>query len=106
MRQSTANRASDEPSARQAFYQRVLYWLAAQAGDIEKNRPWYRRYGAALAAILIATTMRHLLDPLLGDRAPYGMYLIAVAFVAWNAGFGPALVTVLGGTLMGRYFFD
>jgi signal transduction histidine kinase/CheY-like chemotaxis protein len=106
MRQSKVNRAADESSVRPAFYQRLLYWLAAQAGDIEKNRPWYRRYGSALAAIAIATTVRHLLDPVLGDRAPYGMYLIAVAFVAWNAGFGPALLTVLGGTLMGRYFFD
>jgi signal transduction histidine kinase/CheY-like chemotaxis protein len=106
MRQSEISSGNDETDSRPAIYQRFLHWLAAQAGDIETNRPWYLRYGSALAALAIATTARHLLDPILGDRAPYGMYLLAVVFVAWNAGFGPALLTVFGGTLLGRYFFD
>jgi signal transduction histidine kinase len=50
--------------------------------------------------------VRQLLDPALGDRAPYGIYLLAVIFVAWQAGLGPGMVTVAGGTLLGRYFFD
>jgi len=106
MHQSTSSGGPNEFEARPAFYQRSLLWLASYAGDIERNRPWYVRYGAALAALAIATTVRHLLDPVLGDRAPYGMYLIAVVFVAWNAGFGPAFLTVFGGILLGRYLFD
>jgi signal transduction histidine kinase/CheY-like chemotaxis protein len=34
------------------------------------------------------------------------MYLLAVLFVVWRAGLGPALFTLFGGILLGRYFFD
>jgi signal transduction histidine kinase len=106
MRQHAGTDVVGESIVPRRFYQRFLYWLASQAGDIETNRPWYVRYGAAVTALAIASTVRHLLDPILEDRAPYGMYLIAVAFVAWKSGFGPALATVFGGVLLGRYFFD
>ncbi len=106
MQQSTGSGDLADTNQQPVFFRRFFLWLASHAGDIETNRPWYVRYGAAVAALAIATTLRHLLDPMLGDRAPYGMYLIAVVFVAWNAGFGPALLTVIGGVLLGRYFFD
>src|SRR5205085_11289770 len=85
---------------------RFLLWLAAHAGEMGAESRWYVRYGAAFVALVVATAIRHLLDPVLGDRAPYGMYLIAVIVVAWHAGFGPALLTVIGGTFLGRHFFD
>jgi signal transduction histidine kinase/CheY-like chemotaxis protein len=63
-------------------------------------------YATALAALVVATAVRQLLDPILENRAPYGIYLIAVLFVAWRAGFGPALLTICGSALLGRYLFD
>jgi signal transduction histidine kinase/CheY-like chemotaxis protein len=92
--------------SRSALPQRFLLWLANHAGEMGMGSPWYWRYGTAVVAMLVATAMRQLLDPLLGDRAPYGIYILAVIYVAWQAGLGPALVTVTGGTLLGRYFFD
>jgi signal transduction histidine kinase/CheY-like chemotaxis protein len=47
-----------------------------------------------------------LLDPVLGNRAPYGIYLIATVFVVWRAGFGPGVATVLSGALLARYLFE
>src|SRR6187401_3601692 len=95
-----------EEQASSRLRNRFLLWLAAHAGEMGAESPWYVRYGAALVALVVATTLRQLLDPVLGDRAPYGMYLIAVSIVAWHAGFGPALLTVFGGTFLGRLFFD
>lgn len=85
---------------------RFLLWLAAHAGEMGAESPWYVRYGTAVIALVVATALRYLLDPALGDRAPYGMYLIAVIIVAWQAGFGPAVLTIFGGTLLGRHLFD
>ncbi len=88
------------------LHHRMLLWLASQAGGVEMQKPWFVRYGTAIAALALATFMRLLLDPVLGDRAAYGFYLIAVIYVAWQAGLGPSLLTVVVGTMLGRYFFD
>lgn len=96
--------AGAEPPA--PLHHRLMVWLASCAGELEMKGSRFWRYATALGALGVATVARWLLDPMLGDRAPYGMYLIAVLFVAWRAGLGPALVTVFGGTLLGRYFFD
>ncbi len=93
-------------SGRSALHHRFLLWLANHAGEMGVESPWFWRYGTALVALAVATAVRQLLDPMLGDRAPYGIYLVAVIYVAWQAGLGPALLTVAGGTLLGRYFFD
>jgi signal transduction histidine kinase len=89
-----------------ALPQRFLLWLAHHAGEMGIVSPWYWRYGSAVLALIVATAIRQLLDPLIGDRAPYGIYILAVIYVAWRAGLGPAVLTVAGGTLLGRYFFD
>src|SRR4029079_5306927 len=91
---------------RAALHQRFLLWLANHAGEMGTMSPWYWRYGTAVVALVVSTAVRQLLDPALGDRAPYGIYLLAVIFVAWQAGLGPGMGTVAGGTLLGRYFFD
>ena len=91
---------------RLALHDRLMQWLASHAGDLATEKPWISRYGVALTALAIATVVRMLLDPVLENRAPYGCYLIAVLFVAWRAGLGPALVTVVCGTLLARYFFE
>src|SRR5262245_19315600 len=106
MQQATSNDSLLAPGATTPLHQRFLLWLASQAGGMDVATPWSWRYATALTALIVATAMRQLVDPVLGDRAPYGMYLLAVIFVSWKVGLGPALVTVAGGTLLGRYFFD
>ena len=85
---------------------RLVRWLASQHSSAANDGPWLSRYGIAVAALAVATVVRMLLDPLLESRAPYGCYLLAVLFVVWRAGLGPALFTVACGTLLARYFFE
>jgi signal transduction histidine kinase/CheY-like chemotaxis protein len=60
----------------------------------------------ALAAVVVPFFLRVLIDPLIGDRAPFGLCLLATIFVAWRYGLGPALVTLGGGVVLARYFFE
>ncbi|HEX8139829.1 MAG TPA: ATP-binding protein [Pyrinomonadaceae bacterium] len=69
------------------------------------NRPHWQRYSLALVAVLLATLLRLLLHPLLGNTAPYVTYYIAVLFTAWACGLGPALVTLFLGAAAAVYFF-
>jgi hypothetical protein len=55
------------------------------------------RYGGALVLTALAVVLRWLLDPLLGDRAPFITLFATVVFVAWYAGRGPALLSLLVG---------
>jgi len=89
-----------------APHQKWLLWLTSYAAGPEVQGSWPSRYGTALGALGVATLMRWLFDPILQDRTPYGMYLLAVLFVVWRAGLGPALFTIFAGALLGRYFFD
>ena len=83
-----------------------MVWFVSKVGGLQAERAWIPRYAVAVAALAVATVVRLLLDPILENRAPYGMYLMAVLFVVWRAGLGPALLTVAGGALLGRYLFD
>jgi signal transduction histidine kinase len=56
-------------------------------------------YAVSVAAVVAAIALRLLLDPLLGDRANFHFLFAAVVFVAWYAGRGPALCTLLAGAL-------
>ena len=56
------------------------------------------RYGAAVVFVALATGLRLVLEPFVGDNAPYAFGFAAVAAAAWYGGLGPAvLATVLGG---------
>ncbi len=63
------------------------------------------RYGVAVAAVLVATLLRYLLDPLLGDQLPYAVFFLAVVLVARYIGFGPALLVNLLGSAAGSILF-
>ncbi|WP_435008958.1 hybrid sensor histidine kinase/response regulator [Tundrisphaera lichenicola] len=52
------------------------------------------RYGGALLAVILATAVRLVLDPVLGDLFPFATMFLAVLVVAAYAGRGPALLTV------------
>ncbi|HYH64186.1 MAG TPA: PAS domain-containing protein [Urbifossiella sp.] len=64
-----------------------------------------RGYVLAVAAAAIALVVRALLDPVFGDQYRYLIALLAVIYVAWEAGFGPAVVcTFLVGGLTAVLF--
>src|SRR5262245_21687401 len=62
-------------------------------------------YGGALVFTALAVVLRWLLDPLLGDHFPFITLFAVVVFVAWYAGRGPALLSLLVGAVPGDYFF-
>lgn len=56
------------------------------------------RYSAAILAVAVALSVRLALDGLVGEEfQPYATTYVAVALIAWWAGLGPALVTILLG---------
>jgi PAS domain S-box-containing protein len=57
------------------------------------------RYGCAVVAIALATGVRLLFDPILGDKFPFATTLFAVMVASWYGGFGPAAVATLLGAL-------
>src|SRR6478672_7439475 len=61
-------------------------------------------YVVASACIFVALGARLLLDPFLGDAFPFATFFFAVLFVAWQAGFGPALFATLLGALVSARF--
>ena len=63
------------------------------------------RYGSAAVITALAAVVRRLLDPLLGDHFPFITLFPAVLFVAWYGGRGPALLSLIAGTLAGDFFF-
>jgi two-component system CheB/CheR fusion protein len=64
-----------------------------------------RRYGAVAGVLVLATLLRWLLDPSLGDRRPYLTYQFALMYVAWCHGVVPSAVMMFFGLLAGTYFF-
>jgi PAS domain S-box-containing protein len=64
-----------------------------------------REYIVAVLAAVLAVLVRRLLDPALGDLHPFVISLLAVIFVAWEGGFGPAMVTLLISTAGIVYWF-
>ena len=50
-----------------------------------------RAYTAAVFSLAVATAVRLMLHPFLGDRVPFATYLIAVLMVGWYGGLVPAI---------------
>src|SRR5438093_7910127 len=65
---------------------------------------WLLRYGSAVVSIGVATGVRILLDPVLGNQFPYATLFFAVLLTAWYGGFGPALAAVVLGAVSSAYF--
>jgi len=81
---AAVNQAAAQPEVRRL--------LAARA----PSRP--RGYIVAVLAAVLSVLIRRLLGPVLGDTHPYIVAVPAIVFVAWEAGFGPAvLATVIAG---------
>jgi signal transduction histidine kinase len=62
-------------------------------------------YAGAFATVLAAVAIRGLLDPLLGDRAPFLLPFFAVIAAAWYGGINAGLVAVVLGLFAANYFF-
>ena len=62
------------------------------------DAPWFR-YAAAAGATLLAVGIRVALSPVLGDKAPFGLLLLAILFSAATGGYGPAALSMALGAL-------
>jgi two-component system sensor kinase FixL len=69
-------------------------------------RPVIRRYGAAIAAIVVALAARVLMAPILQDEAPYLFFVPAVLIAAWVGGFWPGLLATGLGLMIGLFFIS
>src|SRR3984957_16834932 len=79
--------------------------LVNPPGEVtELSRSPLLRYGCAVAGVGVATWVRLLLDPLLGNQIPYPTLLFAVLLAAWYGGVWPALLAVVLGIFSADYF--
>lgn len=63
------------------------------------------RYSFAASCCAAAFMVRLMLDPLLRDRSPLLLFILAVAIVAIRAGFGPGLLATGFGAVGALFFF-
>jgi signal transduction histidine kinase/CheY-like chemotaxis protein len=63
------------------------------------------RYGVAAAAVGIATGVKFLLDPALGQESPFVLFFAAVMLSGWFGGVGPVALATVASVLIGAYFF-
>ncbi|MBS0209372.1 MAG: response regulator [Planctomycetes bacterium] len=82
----------------------VIRWLYSLS-ERSEGEPWYRAYLSVVVAVCVAAMARTLLDPLFGDSAPYGMFLIAVVYIAWSRGLAPSIATIALGIPAATYLF-
>jgi PAS domain S-box-containing protein len=71
----------------------------------KSEQPLALRYGVAVVAVGLATCIRLLLDPLLGDRIPFITYFFAVLVTARYCGLRPAVFGVILGAFAADFFF-
>ena len=67
---------------------------------------WPRRYGFAVIAVAVATLLRYPLSKLLGDNLPFLLFFPAIWLVAWMAGLGPGVVSVILSGAAASYLFS
>jgi len=73
-------------------------------GSREHLRSIVLRYACAIVSIGLATWVRILLDPALGDMSPFSALLVAVLLTAWYGGTWPGLAAVVLGVFFADYF--
>src|SRR6185295_2574052 len=65
----------------------------------------FRRYGAAIAATVVALVVREALAPFVRESLPYITLFPAIAFSALFSGAGPAALATVLGLLEARFWF-
>ena len=63
------------------------------------------KYLIAFVAIVGATWIRMLVDPIVGDRHPFVTYVLAIIFTSWCCGLWPAVLALVFGFLAAAFFF-
>ena len=59
----------------------------------------------ALVMVSMATMIRWILEPWLGDRGPFLTYFAAVGLASWMGGLLPGMVALIAGGLLADYYF-
>jgi PAS domain S-box-containing protein len=62
-------------------------------------------YGMAVGSVVVALVVRQFLDPILGDRVPFGSFFIAVMLTAWWTGVKPTLLALALSSLAADYYY-
>ena len=62
-------------------------------------------YIVCFGTVALATVLRWMLDPMLGERHPFTLFFAAVAVTAWFGGFAPSIVATLTAYFVGDWFF-
>jgi signal transduction histidine kinase len=62
-------------------------------------------YAIGLAGVVVATILRFLFDPVLGEHLSFSFHYLAVSLAAWTGGFWPAVITAVCSALVGNFFF-
>lgn len=81
--------------------------VAAPSGFSETPniRPVWKRYGFALAALLIAFMARMAFEPEFGTKHAFITFIVATIVATWYGGLGPSLVSASLGSVLACYFF-
>lgn len=61
--------------------------------------------GQMVIGLALATGVRLMLDPVLGNRSAHATYLLATVIIAWWRGLWPGLVMIVSGALLANFFF-
>jgi len=64
------------------------------------------RYAVAIGSVLLVLGFRSLVQPVLGTRSQYIVFLLAVLVTAWYSGSIPALLALALGAFLGNLFFS
>jgi signal transduction histidine kinase len=64
------------------------------------------RYGVAVALAFIAWLLRSALWTVIGEEAPFVLFLSAVMATGWYAGFGPAILTTFLSVVIVDFYFQ
>ncbi|MBU6172617.1 MAG: sensor histidine kinase [Planctomycetes bacterium] len=64
-----------------------------------------QKYIIALFSLVVATLVRMMVDPIVGEMHPFVTYIFATIFCAWYCGLGPSIMTMVLGFLLAGYFF-
>jgi PAS domain S-box-containing protein len=69
-------------------------------------RPIWRRYGAAVACVVLGCLARETLTPTVGTaRLPFVFFYPAIAWAAWYGGLGPAVLATALSVLAADFYF-
>ena len=84
---------------------------SAPASSAPVHREWpYRRsaakrYGVAIAAVIVAFSIRYLIYGDLQNRLVFTFFVPAAMVAVWYGGIGPGILAIVLGLILGDYFF-